>query len=405
MNQCVKHPVTANDCKKENQRGQKKSVDLVRTLCKALIVVSLWFIASCGGGGGGDDPPPPVPGETRVTAVRVLTLDGGRLDWSPDGARIAFDRFGSDGFADVYLMNADGTGEVCLTCNHSVLGLPPGHKGNPVWHPGGNWIVFQAEMVSHTGGSDIAKPGYGYFNELWAVRADGAAVQRILALTITTAAQGTLHSVFNAAGDRLAWSHLVKGPTAGDPNLSSGEWRIRVAPFSLVNDVPTLGNWQEYVPGVPAFYETHAFTADDTGILFSGNPDLGQTILGLDVAILDLPNGVIRRRVTNTSSEWDEHAHFPPDSTNILFASSRGLPSSATNPRSDLWVIDAGGSRRQLTFFNDPSWSLRPASMPSSLFTADGAFSPDGRSYASFLLLDPVAQNGAIVVIDLSSPL
>jgi hypothetical protein len=232
------------------------------------------------------------------------------VDWSPDGRRIAFDRFGADGFADVYVMNSDGSGMQCLTCEHAALGLPAGHKGNPVWHPGGNWIVFQAEMTSHLGGSDITRPGYGFFNELWAIRADGAAVHRILELTITTAAQGTLHPCFDAAGDRLAWSHLVKGLTAGDPNLSSGEWRMCVAPFNFVNDVPTLGNWREYVPGVPAFYETHAFTADGSGLLFSGNLDAGQTLLGIDEVILELASGAIRRRVTDTPLEWDEHAHF-----------------------------------------------------------------------------------------------
>jgi hypothetical protein len=146
---------------------------------------ALWFIgfvlavvAACGGGT--DDPSPPPSTEAQVNAVRVLTLDGGRLDWSPDGQRIAFDRFGADGYADVYVMNTDGSGVQCLTCDHVALGLPVGHKGNPVWHPGGNWIVFQAEMGSHLGGSDIAKPGYGFFNELWAVRADGVVVHRIL---------------------------------------------------------------------------------------------------------------------------------------------------------------------------------------------------------------------------------
>jgi Tol biopolymer transport system component len=180
---------------------------------------------------------------------------------------------------------------------------------------------------------------------------------------------------------------------------------MRVASFNFVNDVPTLGNWREYVPGVPAFYETHAFTADGTGLLFSGNVDAGQTLLGIDEAILDLASGAIRRRVTDTPLEWDEHAHFAPGSGNIVFGSSRGPPASATDPRADLWVIDVNGNRRQLTFFNDPAWSLRPAGIPASAFTADGAFSPDGRAFANFLLLDPAAQNGAIVVLDLSAPL
>lgn len=367
---------------------------------KVLALFLLVLIAACGSGGSGDAAP-----QAEVVSIQVLTMDGGRLDWSPDGQRLAFDRFGSDGFTDVYLMNIDGTGEQCLTCDHAALGLPPGHKGNPVWHPSGQWIVFQAEMSVHPGGSDVATPGFGAFNELWAVRADAGSARRILTLDISTSAQGTLHPNFDAQGDRLAWSHLVKGPTPGNLNLSSGEWRVRVAPFSLPNDVPTLGASQEYVPGVPAFYETHAFTPDHTGILLSGNPDPGQTILGIDGMILDLATGAIRRRVTDTRFEWDEHAHFPPGSSKILFASSRNLILNPADPHADLWVINESGARRRLTFFNDRVWSLRPAQIPAGLFTADGAFSPDGLSFASFLLLDPVAQDGAIVVLKFSQPL
>lgn len=361
-----------------------------------LVLFVLVLVAACGSGNDAS-----VSSQATVVGVRILTMDGGRLDWSPDGRRLAFDRLGPNGF-DVYLKNIDGSGEQCLTC---ALSLPPGHKGNPVWHPSGDWIVFQAEMAVHPGGSDAAKPGFGLFNELWAARVDGSEAHRILELDISEAAQGTLHPSFNASGDRLAWSHMVRGSTVADPNLSSGEWQIRVAPFSLAGGTPALALPVTYVPGVPAFYETHAFTADGSGILFSGNPEPGQTMLGLDVAILDLGTGQIRRRVTDTPTEWDEHARFAPGSGRIVFGSSRGLRPSAVDPHADLWVTEENGVRRRLTFFNTPGWSLQPAQIPPGLFTADGAFSPDGRFYASFLLLDPVAQDGAVMLLEFAQPL
>jgi TolB protein len=47
--------------------------------------------------------------------------------WSPDGSKIAFAGF-RDGNGDVYIMNADGTGQTRLTTD--VEG-----DGNPAWAP------------------------------------------------------------------------------------------------------------------------------------------------------------------------------------------------------------------------------------------------------------------------------
>jgi TolB protein len=54
--------------------------------------------------------------------------------WSPDGTRIAFTR--CRGSCDVYVINADGTGERRLT-----RGDPPGEQ-SPTWSPDGRRIAF-----------------------------------------------------------------------------------------------------------------------------------------------------------------------------------------------------------------------------------------------------------------------
>jgi TolB protein len=60
--------------------------------------------------------------------------DNGVPSWSPDGRRLAFmsDR---DGNFEIYVMNADGTGQTRLTDN-------PLTDGNPVWSPDGTRIAF-----------------------------------------------------------------------------------------------------------------------------------------------------------------------------------------------------------------------------------------------------------------------
>ena len=54
--------------------------------------------------------------------------------WSPDGRRVAFDSY-SDGNKDIYVMNADGSGKTNLT-NH------PGDDRSPSWSPDGRRIAF-----------------------------------------------------------------------------------------------------------------------------------------------------------------------------------------------------------------------------------------------------------------------
>jgi dipeptidyl aminopeptidase/acylaminoacyl peptidase len=60
--------------------------------------------------------------------------DDGRPFWSPDGQMIAFESY-RDGNWEVYVMNADGSGEINLTKNSA-------YDYEPSWSPDGKKIVF-----------------------------------------------------------------------------------------------------------------------------------------------------------------------------------------------------------------------------------------------------------------------
>src|SRR5262245_38193883 len=62
------------------------------------------------------------PRDCWLDTIYLLMPGGGRLDWAQDGSdRIAFDALGADGYYDVYAMNPDTSGKVCLTCGNALF--------------------------------------------------------------------------------------------------------------------------------------------------------------------------------------------------------------------------------------------------------------------------------------------
>ena len=58
------------------------------------------------------------------TEARMLARDGAQPSWSPDGAKLAFERQ-----SDIYVMNADGSGQQNLTRGAGR------RESSPVWSP------------------------------------------------------------------------------------------------------------------------------------------------------------------------------------------------------------------------------------------------------------------------------
>jgi Tol biopolymer transport system component len=110
----------------------------------------------------------------RADGTHTRDLSFGRAEnewdgnpaWSPDGTKIAFDttRLG-DGY-DIYVMNADGTGQ------HPIV-AGPGDQRAPAWSPDGTRIAYASGELLNVGANPAAT------SSIWTVAPDGSERRRL----------------------------------------------------------------------------------------------------------------------------------------------------------------------------------------------------------------------------------
>lgn len=354
------------------------------------------------GEGNGSSYGSPVKSITTVVAGRAKTVD-----WSHATNKIAFGKWGLDGYVDVLVMNPDGSDEECLTCDKS--GCPQKHNGNPAWHPSGDYIVFTSEKENNPEEySQWAIPGEGFNCDLWAMASNADEFYQLTDYPLHM--RGIIHPHFSHDGSKLLWAERL-GKTDGS---SWGEWALKIADFVVGADGPYLANIEAYQPGEQHyFYESHAFSADDSKILFCANPE-SQSDVGFDIYEMDLSTQELAK-LTWSPNDWDEHAQYSPDGKRIAWMSSAGFDIDFKSIEghewkkylvTELWIMDADGLNKQrLTYFNEPGY---PEYMDGSrCVVSDISWSPDGERIIALVAYEDERFAGLkskIVIIELNNP-
>lgn len=334
---------------------------------------------------------------------KLLFEDVRTVDWAPRGDWIAFDRPNHNGFSQLHVARPDGSAERCLTCD--VWELRNRHCGSPTWHPSGEHIVFVVEKPVKSDGAPLpllSVPGGNLGMDLWAISFDGRD-----AFNITNRAERggrVLAPRFSHEGDRLVWSE--RQASGGG---AWGQWSVQVARFTATRGVPRLRGAKTYRPGTQQrFIETYGFTPDDRGVLFAANLDPGQPEGGLDLYVLRLESGEIRR-LTATRA-LDRFARLTPDGRWLVWASSLSQRDDepvferlekSTDTALDLWMMDAEGRQaRRLTRFNDAT----SAEYFGRVMTGTVAWSRDGRQLLVPLVTVGSKGGGGLYLLELEAP-
>ena len=288
----------------------------------------------------------------------------GAVQWSPDGARIAYTVTNNDGpggpYSQLWLLT--------VASGQSARVGDDGSRGSqPLWAPDGKSLAYVGTVGGKSGVIISA--------------ADGSAPQWKAEMT------GTNSSALTNTGRTLAWSpdsktlayvHALPGPETADatgdpiyitrflykPTASEGNTRFndnrRLHLFLL--DVAT-GRTRQLTDGI---HDEHSIdwspTGDDIAFVSNREPDADQ-FFNNDLFVIRVSTGAIRRLTTTESAEY--WPTWSPDGTQLAFeATKRGITDLETQMEdTHVWTMDAsGGNRREAGAGIDnrqgpPQWS------------------------------------------------
>jgi TolB protein len=246
-----------------------------------------------------------------VLAAKLLVRTQGNWKdgspaWSPDGRRIAF-YSERDGNAEIYVMNADGTGVTRLTNTKA-------DEGYPAWSPDGRTISFDSDAS-------------GTF-DIWAMDATGANVRRL-----TGDRARDVSATWSPDGSRI----VFMSDRGGGFDAYTAPVRAGSNEAAVTEDVKQL---------------TH--TGSTWFPVFSPDGSMLAFHVGRDVHTMAAGGGELRRLTTDPANGM--YPSWSADGKSIAFMSWR-------NGKTEIFTMSADGSNQKVLVSMprgdavDPRWS------------------------------------------------
>ena len=236
-------------------------------------------------------------GQTRLTNNKHWDWQPA---WSPNRARIAF-ASNPDGCLDIYVMNANGSNQVNLTKNPGI------DDYDPTWSPDGSRIAFTSSRGNH---------------QIYVMNADGSDQKNLTELGVNV---------------NPAWS--PDGRYIAFQSGRDGGWDIYV--------MNADGSGQKNLTNNKCWNKNPAWSPNSKRIAFQSERDDN-----LDIYVMNA-DGSGQTRLTNNSKE-DRYPSWSPDGSRIAFYSDR-------DDNWEIYVMNADGSCQTRLTNNTTSEDCHPA--------------------------------------------
>jgi TolB protein len=262
-------------------------------------------------------------GDRLLSLIRSTPtpLDVQTPAWSPDGRKLAFVSR-RDGNSEIYVINADGSGQENLTQH-------PARDSHPSWSRDGRKLAF----VSRRDGN----------SEIYVMNADGSGLRNV-----TRTPSNDLGPAWSPDGRAIAFVKMIQGKCApSGPGTPCGN---NYETFLYV--VNADGSGLRRLTTQPAYVFKHSWSADGKTIRY------GRYLVHADGSgQTELPRNVAY------DGAWS------PDGKRIAFAVIDTSPGDRTDDaKAGLWVVNADGSN--------------PRQVARNAVGSNPAWSPDGRRIA-----------------------